>query len=256
MKKFIVDTGKKKYIVEANDAEHAVEIVKKIDSVKDEAFVIEVYWRGAKISGEKRQWLVGKMATTDLNRADKFTSAQQAKEVIRFQNIGNHARVVRMSSIRDNENGTVTEKNLEDSMMNDAAINCNKFEMLAKESGANFHNISNTKRNGFTLMKFVSSAPEAEQERAVKWLRSVLEGQEGSEVLSWSMRGTSRGEMTVMIKDSTDASLSVYLYKSPIDTRQTIQIQKDGRHVYSFETAAEAITFANKILSIAAKLPK
>lgn len=30
MKKFIVDTGKKKYSVEANDAEHAVELVKKI----------------------------------------------------------------------------------------------------------------------------------------------------------------------------------------------------------------------------------
>lgn len=51
-------------------------------------------------------------------------------------------------------------------------------------------------------MKFVSSAPEAEQERAVKWLRSVLEGQEGSGVLSWGMRGTSRGELSVMIKDS------------------------------------------------------
>lgn len=161
MKKFIVDTGKKKYIVKATDAEHAVKLIKKVDSVKDEAFVIEVYWRGAKITGEKRQWLVGKMATTDLNQADKFTSAQQAKEVIRFQNIGNHARVVRMSSIRDNEN------------------------------------------------------------RRIK-----------------------------------DAGLSVYHYKSSISSRQTVQIQKDGREIYSFETAAEAIAFANKILSIAAKLPK
>ena len=80
-------------------------------------------------------------------------------------------------------------------------VNCNKFEMLAKESGANFHNISNTKRNGVTLMRFVSSASKAEQERAVNWLRSVLEGQEGSGVLSWGMRGTSHGEMAVMIKD-------------------------------------------------------
>lgn len=85
--------------------------------------------------------------------------------------------------------------------MNDAAITCNRFEVLAKESGANFHNISNTKRNGVTLMKFVSSAPKAEQEKAVNWLRSVLEGQEGSGVLSWGMRGTSQGEMSVMIKN-------------------------------------------------------
>lgn len=82
-------------------------------------------------------------------------------------------------------------------------ITCTKFEILAKESGANFHNISNTKRNGVTLMKFASSAPKAEQERAVNWLRSVLEGQEGSGVLSWGMRGTSRGEMAVIIKDSS-----------------------------------------------------
>ena len=82
-------------------------------------------------------------------------------------------------------------------------VNCNRFEVLAKESGANFHNIRNTKRNGVTLMQFISSAPKAEQERAVNWLRSVLEGQEGSGVLSWGMRGTSRGEMAVMIKDST-----------------------------------------------------
>ena len=51
-----------------------------------------------------------------------------------------------------------------------------------------------------------------------------------------------------------DAGLSVSHYKSPIDTRQTVQIRKDGREIYSFETAAEAIAFANKILSIAAKL--
>ena len=81
-------------------------------------------------------------------------------------------------------------------------VTCNKFEILAKESGANFHNISNTKRNGIALMKFVSSAPKAEQERAVNWLRSVLEGQESSGVLSWGMRGTSHGEMAVIIKDS------------------------------------------------------
>lgn len=31
MKKFIVDTGKKKYIVKAKDAKRAVELVKKID---------------------------------------------------------------------------------------------------------------------------------------------------------------------------------------------------------------------------------
>ena len=80
-------------------------------------------------------------------------------------------------------------------------ITINKFEMLAKESGANFHNISATKRNGVTLMKLVSSAPKTEQERAVNWLRSILDGQEGSGVLSWGMRGKSRGEMTVMIKD-------------------------------------------------------
>lgn len=89
-----------------------------------------------------------------------------------------------------------------DSMMNDAAVNCNKFEILAKESGANFHNISKTKKDGVTYMKFVSSAPKAEQERAVKWLRNVLEGQEGSGVLSWGMRGTFQGEMSVMIKAS------------------------------------------------------
>lgn len=82
-------------------------------------------------------------------------------------------------------------------------ITINRFEILAKESGANFHNISASKRNGVTLMKFVSSAPKAEQERAVNWLRSVLEGQEGSGVLSWGMRGTSRGEMAVIIKDSS-----------------------------------------------------
>ena len=82
-------------------------------------------------------------------------------------------------------------------------VTCNKFEVLAKESDANFQNISNTKRNGITLMKFASSAPKAEQERAVNWLRGVLEGQEGSGVLSWGMRGTSQGEMAVMIKDSS-----------------------------------------------------
>lgn len=56
MKKFIVDTGKKKYSVEANDAEHAVELVKKIavyDDLNDyRSAVKEAFDELSKIHGK------------------------------------------------------------------------------------------------------------------------------------------------------------------------------------------------------------
>ena len=52
MKKFIVDTGKKKYSIEANDAEHAVKIVKKIICRDD------ITYRGFKIYKVDDDWEV------------------------------------------------------------------------------------------------------------------------------------------------------------------------------------------------------
>lgn len=51
MKKFIVDTGKKKYTVKANDAMHAVEIVKRIDDkIKKPYSVVKIENRLGNVS--------------------------------------------------------------------------------------------------------------------------------------------------------------------------------------------------------------
>lgn len=134
MKKFIVDTGKNKYSVEATDAEHAVELVKKI---ADEASQLQTV--NALIEDEKAAVAAYDVAIENL----RGKIPEDSLQVLITTRDDENRHIENLQAV---VNGTVTEKNLEDSMMNDAAINCNKFEILAKESGANFHNISNTKK--------------------------------------------------------------------------------------------------------------
>lgn len=103
MKNFIVDTGKKKYRVKANDAEHAVELIKKI---ADEASQLQTV--NALIEDEKAAVEAYDVAIENL-RGKIPEESLQAIIVIRDdenRHIENLQAVV---------NGTVTEKNLEDS---------------------------------------------------------------------------------------------------------------------------------------------
>ena len=108
MKKFIVDTGKKKYSVEANDAEHAVKLVKKID---DETSQLQTV--NALIEDEKAAVAAYNVAIENLRGKIPEESVQAIIAIRDDENrhIENLQAVV---------NGTFTEKNLEDSMMNDA----------------------------------------------------------------------------------------------------------------------------------------
>ncbi len=103
MKKYIVDTGKKKYSVEANDAEHAVKIVKKIN---DEASQLQTV--NALIEDEKAAVEAYDVAIENLRGKIPEESLQAIIAIRDDENrhIENLQAVV---------NGTVTEKNLEDS---------------------------------------------------------------------------------------------------------------------------------------------
>jgi len=104
MKKFIVDTGKMKYIIEANDEEHAVEIVKKID---DEASQLQTV--NALIEDERAAVEAYNVAIENLRGKIPEESLQAIIAIRDDENrhIENLQAVV---------NGTVTEKNLEDSV--------------------------------------------------------------------------------------------------------------------------------------------
>lgn len=175
MKKFIVDIGKKKYSVEANDAEHAVELVKKIDDDAKKAYsVVKIKNRlgnvsvyGGPMSAEKAEetakylrnrseyrtckiW-VEKRGIKDSTyyavvNDDEASQLQTVNALIDDEKAAVGAYDVAIENlrgkipeeslqaiiaIRDDENrhienlqavvnGTVTAKNLEDSMINDA----------------------------------------------------------------------------------------------------------------------------------------
>lgn len=107
MKNFIVDTGKKKYSVEANDAAHAVKLVKKIN---DEASQLQTV--NALIEDEKAAVEAYNIAIENLRGKIPDDSLQVLITTRDDENrhIENLQAVV---------NGTVTEKNLEDTVYDD-----------------------------------------------------------------------------------------------------------------------------------------
>ena len=124
MKTFIVDTGKKKYIVEANDAEHAVEIVKRIDDEDDIALSLE---KSLKTLSSK--YTVGKIYDYIRTHAvygvpNNPDAINRVKEVLskngatKFKVVKNdYGFAIVCFKAKDSINGTVTEKNLEDSIL-------------------------------------------------------------------------------------------------------------------------------------------
>lgn len=185
MKKFIVDTGKKKYKVEANDAKHAVDIVKKIDDERT-ATVQRVkmtkekgkYWiveyesspyvyeaEYFKTKNEALSWAKSKgFKITRVDDDSTFIVRDEASQLqtvnvliedekaaveaynVAIENLRGkipEESLQAIIAIRDDENrhienlqavvnGTVTEKNLEDSMMNDNIEECYKSLAEAK----------------------------------------------------------------------------------------------------------------------------
>lgn len=123
MKKFIVDANnKKKYSVEANDAEHAAKLVKTIDNAASQLQTVN-----ALIEDEKAAVEAYNVAIENLHGKIPEESLQAIIAIRDDENrhIENLQAVV---------NGTVTEKNLEDSMMNDGINEC--YESLGKAKDA------------------------------------------------------------------------------------------------------------------------
>lgn len=105
MKKFIVDTGDKKYKVEANDAEHATKLVKIV--CKDEASALQTV--NALLEDERAAVDAYNVALENLKGKIPDESYAAIKAIRNDENrhIENLQAVV---------NGNVTEKNLEDSV--------------------------------------------------------------------------------------------------------------------------------------------
>lgn len=213
MKKFIVDTGKKKYSVEANDAEHAVELVKKIDDKIKKAYsVVKIENRlgnvsvyGGPMSAEKAEetakylrnrpeyrtckiW-VEKHGIEDSDYYasvnDEASQLQTVNALIEDEKAAVEAYNVAIENlrgeipeeslqaiiaIRDDENrhienlqavinGTVTEKNLEDSMMNDGIVECYEELEKAKDAiSAVYKNYAKEQDSEYMLKKLKEAA--------------------------------------------------------------------------------------------------
>ena len=86
MKKFIVDTGKKKYKVEANDAEHAVKLIKKIDDAEHAVKLIKkiddertATVQRVKMTKEKgKYWIVEYESSPYVYEAEYFENKNEA----------------------------------------------------------------------------------------------------------------------------------------------------------------------------------
>ena len=232
MKKFIVDTGEKKYIVKAKDAKRAVELVKKIDDkIKKPYSVVKIENRlgnvsvyGGPMSAEKAEQTAKYLRNRPEYRTCKIWVEKHGIEDSGY-----------CAPLNDEASQLQTEKNLEDSTKDALYIVQVGSQFIRKSTGQYWY----TDRDKAT--RFSRKEAEmfvAEYEPSGKIIRDAKISYEDAQ------------------KFINDAGLSVLHYKSPISDRQSILILKDRREIYTFLTAAEAIAFANKILSIAAKLPK
>jgi len=140
MKKFIVDTGKKKYSVKAKDAEHAVELVKKIDDEDDIGLSLErslrtLSWKytvGKIYDYIRTHAVYGVPNNPDaINRVKEVLSKNGATKFKVVKN--DYGFAIVCFKAKDSINGTVTEKNLEDSMINDNIEECYKSLAEAKD---------------------------------------------------------------------------------------------------------------------------
>jgi len=220
MKKFIVDTGKKKYIVEATDAEHAVELIKQIDDAEHAVKLIKkiddertATVQRVKMTKEKgKYWIVEYESSPYVYEAEYFKTKNEAlswakskgfkitrvddestfiarDEASQLQTVNALIEDERAAveaynvaienlrgkipeeslqaiiAIRDDENrhienlqavvnGTVTEKNLEESMMNDDDYNFDYIwsKLVEAKKNGDFFRITNLKERAYNEM--------------------------------------------------------------------------------------------------------
>lgn len=138
MKKFIVDTGNKKYKVEANTYDEAISAVKAIQ-LKDEASPLQTV--NALLEDERAAVDAYNVALENLKGKipDESYAAIEAIRDDENHHIENLQAVV---------NGTVTEKNLEDSKITlsevkDADVSKSALINLAHEISKKFHTKAN-----------------------------------------------------------------------------------------------------------------
>lgn len=288
MKTFIVDTGKKKYKVKANNAEHAVKLIKKIDDEASQLQINDAGWFGLTIIElQDSSELTLTKLVKDVKKIVRYTVAEITNGrfdagVLRLQVLVKDLMTNKFTWMEVPIAYRLSYDTLR-KLRAEAEYKADKAQSEINAKLKQFAGKQIYKNNSIATDSFIDdeasqlqtvNALIEDEKAAVEAYNVALENLKGKipdesyaaiEAIRddenrhiENLQAVVNGTVTEKnLEDSVkDASLSVYHYKSPISGLQTIQIQKDGREIYSFTTAAEAIAFANKILSIAAKLPK